>query len=172
MNALKNFMVALLLLLISANIAIAQEWQIHTGTDEQSGEKFASMSVRMHEFAFEFYCGEHDWQDYRLGAKLYGPPLPRLSAFDGADAKLSLLFTLRSGVLVRELWKPRYRDGGARDQVWAGSIYAGKSELDAISSALKLDVLNIDGELVYSFPTKGTSKGIAHIREFCKIGLE
>ena len=107
-----------------------------------------------------------------MGAKLYGPPLPRLSGYDGADAQLSLLFTLRGGVLVREMWEPRYRDGGARDQVWVGSIYAGKGELDALAAAVKLDILNIDGDLVYSFPTKGTSAGVAYLREFCKIGLE
>ncbi|MEW7008147.1 hypothetical protein [Lentilitoribacter sp. EG35] len=151
--------------------AHAQEWQMHTGYEE-NGAEFASMSVRVHEFAMEFYCDEHDWQDYRLGAKFYGPPLPRLNGLDGATAKLSFLFTLRGGVLVRELWEPQYRDGGARDQVWVGSIHAGKSEIDALAGALKLDILNTDGELVYSFPTKGTAAGVAHIRKFCKIGLE
>ncbi|MBZ0218729.1 MAG: hypothetical protein K8F25_19385 [Fimbriimonadaceae bacterium] len=167
------FRKAMLLAMLSmcASGALAQEWKSTSGTNPQ-GLESSSMSTQLHEFGMEFYCDEHDSDDNRLGLKFTGPPLPRLYGEDGDTAKLSLLFTRRGGVLYREVWDAYYFDGGAGDQAWLGSINAGKSELDALASALKLDILNQDAELVYSFETKGTAASVAKIREVCKLGLE
>lgn len=154
-----------------AQLAQAQEWKVHESIGYKD-TKQVSITSRLHEFAMEFYCDEHDWQDNRLGVKFFGPTLPRLYGQDGDTAKLSLLFTRRGGVLYREVFEAYYYDGGLGDQAWLGSINAGKSELDALASAVKLDILNKEAELVYSFSTKGTAAGVAKIRALCKVGLE
>jgi hypothetical protein len=151
--------------------AHAQEWKTHESTGYKNAKQ-VSMSGWLHEFGMEFHCDEHDWQDNRLGVKFFGPTLPRLYGKDGDKATLSLLFTRRGGVLYREVFDAYYFDGGLGDQAWLGSINAGKSELDALASALKLDILNQDAELVYSFATKGTAVGVAKIRNICKSGME
>ncbi|MGJ8527250.1 hypothetical protein [Maritalea sp.] len=154
-----------------SNIAQAEEWRVSSGKNP-AGQNYVAMRTKMHEFALEFQCDEHDWQDNRLGVKFIGPALPRLYGEDDETAKLSLLFTMRGGVLYRESWDAYYFDGGLGDQAWLGSINAGKSELDALARATKLEILNPDSEVVYRFGTKGTSAGVAKIREVCKLGLE
>lgn len=156
-------------LILGTSGAFAQEWQTSSGPNPQ-GLEAASMFVQKHEFAMEFHCDEHDWEDHRLSVKFIGPALPRLSGEDGDEAKLSLLFTLRDGVLYREVWNAYYFDGGLGDQAWLGNINAGKSEFNALARAMKLDILNQDGELVYSFGTKGTAAGAAVLSQTCRFG--
>jgi len=155
-------------LVICASGASAQEWRSNSSKTPR-GLEAASMRVQKFEFAMEFHCDEHDWEDHRLGVKFFGPALPRLYGEDGDTAKLSLLFTLRDGVLYREPFDSYYFDGGLGDQAWLGSINAGASELNALARALKLDILNQDSEVVYSFGTKGTAAGVAVLRQTCKF---
>ena len=149
----------------------AQEWQI-TKVTTQSGLKGVSVHITKHEFTFEFSCDEQDWQDHRLTTAFVGPQLPRLYGEQGATAKLSILFTRRGGVLYREPWIAEYESDGSGGGVWVGTINAGKSELDALASALKITILNEDAETVYDFPAKGTAAGVAEIRKLCQLGLE
>lgn len=153
---------------ICASAASAQEWRSNSSKTPR-GLEAASMRVQKFEFAMEFHCDEHDWEDHRLGVKFFGPALPRLYGKDGDTAKLSLLFTLRDGVLYREPFDSYYFDGGLGDQAWLGSINAGGSELNALARALKLDILNQDSQVVYSFGTKGTAAGVAVLRQTCKF---
>lgn len=157
--------------LLCTSFVQATEWQTISG-ENPAGKKFVSMNIQQDKFALEFHCDESDWQDNRLGVKFFGPPLPNLDEEDGATAKLSFLFSRRDGVLYREAWEPYYFNGGPGDQAWLGTINAGKSELDALAAALKLDILNVDAELLYSFETVGTAAGVRAIREVCKLGLE
>lgn len=151
--------------------AQAEEWRTHSGTNPR-GLESASMSTQLHEFGLQFNCDEHDWQDYRLAVMFSGPPLPRLDGDDGDTAKLTLLFTRKSGEQFREVWEAYYFDGGPGDQAWLGSINAGKPVLDALASAVKLDIVNKNSDLIYSFETIGTAVGVAKFREVCKLGLE
>lgn len=155
-------------LTMCATGAQADSWQSSTSKNPQ-GYNSGSMWVTKHEFALVFECDARDGPKNKLGVKFYGPALPRLSGQDGDTAKLSLLFTLRGGVLIRDAWEPYFFDGGPGDQAWLGSIRAGNTELNALSRALKLDILNKDGELVYRFGTKGTSKAVAKLRQACKF---
>ncbi len=148
--------------------AQADSWQSSTSKNPQ-GYNSGSMWVTKHEFALVFECDARDGPKNKLGVKFHGPALPRLYGKDGDTAKLSLLFTLRGGVLVRDAWEPYFFDGGPGDQAWLGSIRAGETELNALSRALKLDILNKDGDLVYTFGTKGTSKAVAKLRQACKF---
>ncbi|MEP2986052.1 MAG: hypothetical protein ABJP08_22620 [Roseibium sp.] len=130
------------------------------------------MRTEKHEFAFEFYCDGNDWEDNRLGVKFFAISLPRLYAQDDADASLSLRFLLSGGTDYQEPLDAHYFDGGPGDQAWLGSINAGKFELDALAASRRLDILNQDGELAYTFGTKGTASGVAAIPKHCKLGTE
>ncbi|MCY0149298.1 hypothetical protein OEG84_23585 [Hoeflea sp. G2-23] len=149
----------------------ANEWTTISGKNA-NGLAFANMRTEMHEFAFEFYCDGNDWEDNRLGIKLFAISLPRLYAQDDADASLSLRFILSGGTSYRERLGANYFDGGQGDQAWFGSINAGKSELDALAASHRLDILNQDGELAYTFGTKGRAIGVAAIRKHCKLGAK
>ncbi len=159
---------ALAALLISVSISWAEEWQSSTGKNPRNIES-ASMWISKQEFGFEFFCSANDREDRLLGVKFLGPALPRLYGKDGDTAKLSLLLTLQGGVLHREAWEAYYFDGGLGDQAWLGSIHAGETELNAVARALKFDILNEDGEIVYTFGTSGTAVGIVQIRQTCRF---
>jgi hypothetical protein len=168
-NAIYKAIVASCIAVYCSSV-VAQEWQTGKSKTYQ-GLDATSMWVSKHEFGLDFYCDESNGQDQRLSVKFLGPVLPRLYGEDGDTAKLSLLFTLRGGVLHREAWPAYYFDGGPGDQAWLGSIHAGTAELNALSRALKLEILNQDGESVYSFPTKGTSVGVTKIHRVCRLGV-
>lgn len=157
---------ALIALLTLVSGTRAEEWAASTGKNPRNIES-ATMWISKYEFGFEFFCSANDSEDGLLGAKFFGPALPRLYGQDGDTAKLSLLMTMHGGVLHREEWDAYYFDGGLGDQAWLGPIHAGEAELNAIARALKFDILNEQGELVYSFGTKGTAAGIAQIRQTC-----
>ncbi len=151
--------------------ANANEWSTTAGKTAR-GLAYANMRTEFHEFALEFHCDENDWEDNRLGVKFFAISLPRLYAQADTTARLSLFFTLSGGAVYRERLDAHYFDGGQGDQVWLGTINAGKSELDALAAARSLDILNQDGEVAYSFAAKGASIGVAAIRKHCKLGAE
>jgi hypothetical protein len=155
-------------LTVCASGTHAQEWKSSKGKNYQDLDT-ASMWVSKHEFGLEFSCDANDGPKRQLKAKFLGPALPRLYGEDGDTAKLSFLFTLRGGVLIREAWEPYYFDGGLGDQAWLGPVRFGETELNALARAQKLDILNQDGELVYEFGTKGTSAAIAKLRQACRF---
>ena len=164
-------LVSFVILMSGAGKADANEWTTKFGKDV-NGLAFANMRTEMHEFAFEFYCDGNDWEDNRLGVKFFAISLQRLYAQDDADASLSLRFLLSGGTDYQERLDAHYFDGGPGDQAWLGSIKAGKSGLDALAASRRLDILNQDGELAYTFGTKGTAIGVAAIRKHCKLGVE
>jgi hypothetical protein len=158
-------------LTICASGVNAQEWESSKGKNHQNLDT-ASMWISKHEFGLEFHCDANDGPSKKLNAKFLGPALPRLYGEDGDTAKLSFLFTLRGGVLIREAWEPYYFDGGPGGQAWLGSVHFGETELNALARAQKLEILNQDGELVYEFGTKGTSAAVTKLRQVCKFAAK
>ena len=171
MRALLVVFTTLVMAMSAAGKAYANEWRT-TAAKDVNGLQHANMRTELHEFALEFSCDGNDWEDNRLRVKFFTTSLPRLYAKDDASARLSLLFTLSGSAVYRERLDVHYFDGGPGDQAWLGSINAGKSGLDALAAARRLDILNPDGEVAYTFGTKGTAIGVAAIRKHCKLGAE
>lgn len=171
MGKLTRTILALAALTASASATQVEEWRTFTGTDS-NGVKFVSVKAQKFEFSMEFRCDEHDWQDHRLWVKFLGPSLPRLYGEADATARLSLLFTRHGGVLYREAWDAYFENEGPDQPGWQGSINAGKSELEALASAHKIEILDSEALSIYSFSAKGTAAGAGAIRKHCRLGAD
>ncbi|SNZ21065.1 hypothetical protein [Cohaesibacter gelatinilyticus] len=149
------------------NIAEAKSWKANI-SGPFDGMTYGNMSIVQNEFELTFSCNNHDGPKYRLKVELGSSNLPTLPLY-GQDepARLSFLFTLHEGVLVRELWKAKWFNNGRGTETWIGEIGTGAGRLNALSRAVKLDLIDQKGKLISSFGTKGTSAAIAKLRQAC-----
>ncbi len=150
------------------SIAEARSWKAHI-SGPFDGMTYASMSMVQNDFELTFSCNNHDGPKYRLKVELGSSNLPALPLY-GQDepARLSFLFTLREGVLVREVWKAKWFNNGRGTETWIGEIGTGAGRLNALSRAVKLDLIDQKGKLISSFGTKGTSAAVAKLRKACR----
>ncbi|MFT6658275.1 hypothetical protein [Maritalea sp.] len=175
-----NFTVGLLALLVSSTPILAyseltspDEWQILIGTTD-AGLDYAKVWIDAPEYRLELSCDTRDDSQMfykQVYFRLFVPSLPNLFAQGDMNAKLWLFFALPGGGIYEESISAHYYDGGPRDQAWLGIFPAQYSTLNVMAAADTIQLLNPDGEPVFTLPTKGAEDGVAAIREQCKIGL-
>lgn len=162
----KTALLALLILPLAGKSALSQTW---TGSDWRSpqGLHSATIAVQKHEFGLQISCNESAQESRVLRLQFSGPALPRLHGIDGQKETLALSFD--DGAHTRE-WQVYYFDGGLGDQAWIGELQSTGETLAALSNAHTISILNLDKELIYLFPAKGTSKGVQLLRDTCGLG--
>lgn len=159
-------------LLISFNsAAYADEWKTIVGVNKH-GLRYVRMLTRKNEFSLEFSCDEHDWQDHRLSIKFSGISLPRLDLQGKPNVDLQMSFVLKNGVARQVPWSAELHQKKNTDPTgaWMGSMGVGDAEISALSSSLKVNLVNSKGAEIYSFGAKNTSAGAKAIRKICKLG--
>jgi hypothetical protein len=149
--------------------ASAQSW---VGKDWRSplGLHTASIAVKKHEFALQITCNEAAQESLKLSLVFSGPALPRLYGTDGQEETLLLSFDASESTSIMREWNAHYFDGGIGDQAWLGDTESDNEMLDAFSRAKTISILNVDKELIYRFPAKGTSAGTKLLRDTCGLG--
>lgn len=156
----------------ASTTAFAQDsgWMTNRGLDPR-GNPYARMFVKKNELGMEFNCYKKKNKSSFLRAKFSAISLPRLYAVDGEEAKLRFIFKLKDGVTHIVPWEAYFvSDVPDGSGAWLGKFSSRKSDLDALSAARKLIIINKDGERVYDFDTKRTAIGVKAIREECGLG--
>lgn len=152
--------------------AFAQDnaWMTNRGLDPR-GNPYARMFVKKNELGMEFNCNKLKNKSSFLRAKFSAISLPRLYAVDGEEAKLRLVFKLKDGVTHIVPWDAYFvSDVPDGSGAWLGKFSSRKSDLNALSAARKIIIINKDGERVYDFDTRRTAIGVKAIREECGLG--
>lgn len=168
MSILPKLSIALITFHWLCSSVYAETWKSSQGINPQ-GLSAGSMHVEMHEFALIVECNEETGTRNQFKMMFFGPGLPRLFGEDGQEEKLSILFILGSGVLVRQAWQAYYFDGGPGDQAWIGNIQLSEFDINAFARASNVQILNVDGDLVYEFGANGTSAAIKSLKGACKF---
>lgn len=168
---LKGAIGACLAVVVCSSTTIAQSW---SGNDFVSpmGLHIGSISVQKHEFGLQISCTKSDQKNLKLSFMFAGPALPRLYGTDGQEKTLLLSFDVPGSNAFIRKWDAYYFDGGLGDQAWLGDVKSDDKMLDAFSSAKTVSILNMDEELIYRFPAKGTAAGTKLLRDTCAPGQE
>lgn len=155
----------------ASTTTFAQEngWMTNRGLDPR-GNPYARMFVKKNEFGMEFNCSKIKKKPSFLRAKFSAISLPRLYAVDGKEVKLRFVFKLKDGVTHIVPWDAYFvSDAPDGSGAWLGKFSSRKSDLNALSAAHKLILINKDGERVYEFNTKRTAIGVKAIKEECGL---
>lgn len=160
---------ASLVIVICSSAAKAQSW---SGNDWMSpmGLHTASISVQKHEFSLQISCDESAQENLKLSFMFAGPALPRLYGTDGQEETLLLSFVMPGSPALNRRWNAYYYDGGLGDQAWLGDVKSDEKLLVAFSRAQTISILNMNEELIYRFPAKGTSVATKLLRDTCGLG--